>query len=345
MNRTTMRIRTGLLICCCAGLTACTAAPHEGPVATATKPSVGRPAAPASAQAAMSSEAFTPYAGLGASTDDGLAPGDTYTALHTACMNDAGYGQYASVSPLSIRENRGLAFAQPFGPWGYLGTALAAQEGFNIDPGQSPGQPSEPGQPQPSTSLPTAAEAAAGKCLNVVMDFNNAQFTHSMAGVETMNDDISNDVVQDPDLKQAQHAWSACMAKNGYTAPDPDNLALQQLTSLGLRGVGPGGPSPAPSPSAGQNQAQIATAVADADCTDSTDLAGIYFAIQASYEQQFVSTNQQQLNTEVRQYKAAFAAELRKLPALLRTISATPQFPGGPPGKRPGRPQKRSQPG
>ncbi|MGH3158149.1 MAG: hypothetical protein ACRDNF_16445, partial [Streptosporangiaceae bacterium] len=191
MNRTTMRIRTGLLICCCAGLTACTAAPHEGPVATATKPSVGRPAAPASAQAAMSSEAFTPYAGLGASTDDGLAPGDTYTALHTACMNDAGYGQYASVSPLSIRENRGLAFAQPFGPWGYLGTALAAQEGFNIDPGQSPGQPSEPGQPQPRTSLPTAAEAAAGKCLNVVMDFNNAQFTHSMAGVETMNDDIS----------------------------------------------------------------------------------------------------------------------------------------------------------
>ena len=115
------------------------------------------------------------------------------------------------------------------------------------------------------------------------------------------------------------------MARNGYTAPDPDNLALQQLVALGLRG-GPGGPSP--SPSAGLAQAQIATAVADANCTDSTDLAGIYFAIQASYEQQFVSANQQSLNAEVRQYKAAFAAELRKLPALLRTASATLEFPG-----------------
>jgi hypothetical protein len=87
-----MRIRTGLgvLICCGAGLTACTAAGQQGPAASVTKPAVGRPAAPASAQAALSSEAFTPYAGLGASTDDGLAPGDTYTGLHTACMNAAG---------------------------------------------------------------------------------------------------------------------------------------------------------------------------------------------------------------------------------------------------------------
>jgi hypothetical protein len=45
---------------------------------------LGRPPAPASAQAALSAEAFTPYAGLGASTDDGLAPGDTYAALHAA---------------------------------------------------------------------------------------------------------------------------------------------------------------------------------------------------------------------------------------------------------------------
>ena len=79
------------------------------------------------------------------------------------------------------------------------------------------------------------------------MDFNNAQFAHSMAGVETMNDDISTDVVQDPDLKKAQKAWSACMAKNGYTAPDPDNLALQQETALGLR-VRPRRPEPVPVP-------------------------------------------------------------------------------------------------
>ena len=55
-----MRIlRIGLLIGCCAGLAACTANAQKGPVATVTVPSVGKPPPPASAQAALSSEAFT----------------------------------------------------------------------------------------------------------------------------------------------------------------------------------------------------------------------------------------------------------------------------------------------
>jgi hypothetical protein len=100
-----MRLRTGLgaMICCCAALAACTAAAPKGPNAAVTTPAVGRPPAPVSALAALSSEAFTPYAGLGASPGDGLAPGDTYAALHTACMNDAGYGQYAASAPFSAR--------------------------------------------------------------------------------------------------------------------------------------------------------------------------------------------------------------------------------------------------
>ena len=92
-----MRIRTGwCLLICAAALTACTANGPKGPAATVTTPAVGRPPAPASVAAAMASEAFTPYAALGAADNDGLAPGDTYDALHTACMQDAGYGQYAS---------------------------------------------------------------------------------------------------------------------------------------------------------------------------------------------------------------------------------------------------------
>jgi len=46
-------------------------------------------------------------------------------------MTDAGYGQYANSTPFAARLNRGLAFAQAYGPWGYVGTALAAQSGFN----------------------------------------------------------------------------------------------------------------------------------------------------------------------------------------------------------------------
>ena len=105
-----MRTSTGWgLLICCAVLTACTAAP-KGPDATVTTPAVGRPPAPASVAAAMSSEVFTPYAALGAADNDGLAPGDTYDALHTACMNDAGYGQYAADAQYPARTNRGLGF-------------------------------------------------------------------------------------------------------------------------------------------------------------------------------------------------------------------------------------------
>jgi len=326
-----MRIRTGLilLICCCAALSACTAAPKNGPIATVTAPSVGRPAPPASAQGALSGEAFTPYAALAAIANDGLAPGDTYDALHTACMNDAGYGQYANQVPWGVRENRGLTFAPPFGPWGYIGTALAAEQGFIVSGFDGP---SGPGLGS-TGSLPAGAQAAGNKCINILMDFNNAQFAGSMAGIETMNNDISNDVYYNASIKKATKDWSACMARNGFSSSDPNNLALNELDTLGLRLIGPKGPPPPPT--AAQKSAQIALAVADANCTASSDLAGIYFAVQASYEQQFVNQNSQALDLEVRQFKAAFAKELNRLPALLRTASAVINLPG--PRSRPGK--------
>ena len=327
-----MRIRNGLgvLICCCAGLAACTAAAPKGPAATVTTPVVGRPPAPVSAQAALSSEAFTPYAGLGAADNDGLAPGDTYDALHTACMNDAGYGQYAAQAPYPVRTNRGLAFAQAFGPWGYIGTALAAQQGFlagsGLSAGGGPG--AGPGQPGgPFGNLPTGAQTAAGKCSNILENFNNAQFAHSMAIIETLNDYISTDVIEDGEFKQAMRNWSACMARNGSSSSDANTFSQQALVNLGLRPAqGQDAPGPPGAPTAAQNQTQIAMAVADANCTLTSDLSGIYFAVQANYEQQFVSANQQALDAGVRQYQAAFANALKTLPALLRTASATPNL-------------------
>jgi hypothetical protein len=66
-------------------------------------------------------------------------------------------------------------------------------------------------------------------------------------------------------------------------------------------------------------------------------LAGIYFAVQASYEQQLVTANQQTLNAAVRQFKANYAKELGELPALPRIASATPHLPGPP--SKPGAPR------
>jgi hypothetical protein len=328
-----MRIRIGWgLLACCVALAACTANGPKGPAATVTTPAVGRPPAPASVAAAMASEAFTPYAALGAADNDGLAPGDTYDALHTACMEDAGYGQYARETGYPVRANRGLGFPQAWGPWGYVGPALAAEEGF-MAPEGGPGAAGGPGPGGggSATRLPPAAQAAAGKCFNIVANFNNATLAHYLSIVETLNNYIGSDVINDGELHAAMQRWSACMAKQGFHSSDADSFAQQVQENLGQR-PDPGQNTTSPGqPTAAQNKAQIAEAVADANCTLSSDLSGVYFAVQASYEKQLVSANQQALNAGIREYKAAFAKTLKALPALLRTTSAVPNLPGPPP--------------
>jgi hypothetical protein len=316
-----MRTRTSLclLTCCCVALAACTAAAPKGPDTSVTTPAVGRPPAPQSVQAAMASEAFTPYGELFPATDDGLAPGDTIAALHTACMSDAGYGQYANNTPYAVMGSPIYmnSFLQPFGWWGYIGAVEAAQDGFNVS------FPNIGGPNNPPPGLPAGATAAWGKCFTIVAFFQNAQFATTLADVNTMSNDLANDVAKDRDVTSATKDWSACIARNGYAAPDPNTLATQEDHALGLT---PGNPSTSADLTPTQNKAQIAEAVADADCTKATDLAGIYFAVQASYAQQLVTANQQALGAAIRQYKADYAKELTKLPALLRTTSGTPHL-------------------
>ncbi len=328
-----MRIRTGwCLLICGVALTACTANGPKGPAATVTTPAVGRPPAPASVAAAMASEAFTAYAALGAADNDGLAPGDTYDALHTACMEDAGYGQYASEVAVPIRANRGLGFPQAWGPWGYVGTALAAEEGFMApEGGPGGGVPVGGGL---GGNLPAGAQAAAGKCFNISQNFNNATLAHYLSIVETLNNYIGADVINDGEFHAATRRWSACMAKQGFHAADAESFAQQAQVMLGQEVVpGQNLNGPPGQPTAAQNQTQIAEAVADANCTLSSDLSGVYFAVQADYEKQFVSANQQALNAGIRAYKAAFAKTLKAMPKLLQTTSATPNLLGpGPAG-------------
>jgi hypothetical protein len=311
-----MGTRTGLclLACCCAVLAACTAAAPKGPDTSVSTPAVGRPRAPQSVQAALASDAFTAYAELIPATDDGLATGDTIAGLHTACMNDGGYGQYANSTPYAVLAAPpyiNVGFSEPFGWWGYIGTAEAAQDGFNVS------MPNVGGPNNPPSGLPASATAAWGKCFTIVALFQNAQSATTLAGINTISNDLQNDVADDPDVKNATQAWSACMARNGYTASDPGALAKQELPR-----ANPGADRLTPA----QNKAQIAEAVADADCTQATDLAGIYFAVLASYAQQLATANQQALGAAVRQYRANYAKELTKLPALLRTTSATPHL-------------------
>jgi hypothetical protein len=332
MKGTTMRsraglgLRLGLATCCCAALAACTAGAPKGPDTTVSTPSVGRPPPPASAQAALSGEAFTPYAALGISSNDGLAPGESQYTLAGPCMSAAGYPGVTTsdgIVPFSISIGGGLAFTQPWGGWGYLGAADAQQYGFRVPPGAALtalglGGTALAGPP----SVPAAEQAAADKCGTIIQDFSNATRDGALAGIATLGNDIANDVQHDAAVKAATRAWSACMAKNGYTFGQPQAVWGQELQAM----YGNGPITTGTQVSASAQQAQLATAVTDANCTQSSDLAGIYFAVQASYEQQLVNANQQALTAAVKQYRAAYAKELAKLPALLRTAKAQP-FP------------------
>jgi hypothetical protein len=315
-----------LLICCCAGLSACTAVASKGPVTAVSTPAVGRPAPPSSAQAALSREAFTPYAALGQSNNDGLAPNQSGEALSSACMTVAGYPNSNNV-PFGINIGpANLAFAQPWGAWGYLGAAGAQQYGFRAPAGSAlrilginaTGPGSNP------ASLPQAEQAAIGKCSTITENFTNAMQNGPLADVDTLSNNLYNDVTKDAEVTSATQAWVACMTKNGYSFKQPQNVFFTELRTM-FGGKLQITPDSQVSPAA--NQAQIAAAVTDADCTDSTDLAGIYFAVQASYEQQVVNANASALAAAVQQYRAAYAKEVSKLPALLKTASAQPFSP------------------
>jgi hypothetical protein len=321
--------RTGtraVVLICCAGLAACTAAPTFKPNTSVTAPSVGRPPPPPSVQAAISTGAFTPYAELGQANDDALAPSESDSALSKACLTNAGYPNAGGRFQFGILYgSAGLTNATPYGRWGYLGAAEAAQHGFMIPP---------PGLFHvlaPGGQLSKAEQKALEKCSTIVAGFDSTQMKGPLAGIQTLSNDIQNDVQHNPSVKAATKAWSACMAQNGYNVTDPQSAFMQAIrASGGVIWVRPGGgavaiaaapdgkPNATSGPDKARNQAQIALAVTDADCTESTDLAGIYFAVQASYEQQLVDSNQQALNEAVAEYRAAYVNELRKLPRLLR---------------------------
>ena len=337
MKRTTTRIRSGMGVlltgACCAGLAACTAAASSGPDVTVTDPSVGRPSPPDSVQAALSRMAFTPYAALGLSNNDGLAPGESTNELSSACMLVAGSPNSSGVGPFAVRMSAAsLAFSQPWGAWGYLGLADAEQWGFLQPPGSALSSlgldvPSSPGT-NPA-SLPAAEQTAIGKCATIVQNFTNTVDNGPLAEIQTLTNDIYNDVLRDGQVKNATRAWATCMTRHGYTYSDPATAFKDEMRSI--FGVGQGGKTVrigGQSVSTTQNQAQIAMAVSNANCTQSTDLAGIYFAVQASYEQQIVNANQQALTASVHQFRADYQQEVSKLSQLLKTTKAQPFSPG-----------------
>jgi hypothetical protein len=309
-------MRTAVVIVgCCLGLAACTAAPTFKPDTSVTRPAVGRPVAPSSVQAATSSDAFTPYEDLGQSTD-GLAPGESFSALSKACLTDEGFPDAVGGIGFFIAGGP-LAGRLPWGPWGYLGAAQAAQDGFSFQAALGSGVINRAvGQGPPSA----AEQKAMQKCDPIDSKFVENESRGPLAGIQSLTNNIQTDLQHDPSVRAASKAWSACMAQNGYNITDPQTAVDKAFgTSGAARGVFIIGGTQ----NKAQQEAQIALAVTDADCTASTDLAGIYFAVQASYEQQLVNANSQALNAAVQEYRTDYQKELSQLPKALGTTKAS----------------------
>jgi len=314
---------------CCAGLAACTAASSSGPLNTVTPPTVGKPTPPDSVDAALARMSLYPYTILGQSDNDPLAPGESDTQLGVACASVAGYPGAQNMTGVSIRvSTAGLGFGQDWGPWGYLGAVDAQQSGFLPTPGKALdelGLGSDRPQSPSNASIPTAERNALEKCGTIKFNFLNDMFNGPLAGINAIAQAISTDMTNNPSVKAATKAWAACMASNGYDYATPEAAGKAQIAAIsgGTNSLSPNEPiSPA------VRSAQIAAAVTDARCTSSTDLAGIYFAVEASYDQQVVSANQTALNTGVQQFRSAYAKEISELPHLLATTKANP-FPNG----------------
>jgi len=323
-----MRLRILFFGAAVAGLAACTAATHSGPVNTVTAPAVGRPAPPGSVEAALARMPFYPYTVLGQSDNDALAPGESSTALGMACVAAAGYPGTAGTLGIQVRlSSAGLGFAQDWGPWGYLGAADAQEYGFRAKPvramqelGLMPAGSSGPGN---LAALPAAEQSALGKCDTIKLNFLNAMFSGPLAGITTMANDITTDLADDPAVKSATSAWAACMKRNGYDYASPLAAVNAQMTALYGNSTGI---TANQTISSAANAAQIAAAVTDSDCTQSSDLAGIYFAAEASYEQQVMNANQTALAAAVSRFRTDYEREVSQLPSLLATTKAS-QFP------------------
>ena len=289
-------LASGLAIAVISG---CSSTTHPAPAVTT--PDVGRPPMAASIDAAIAQQAFTPYAELGIASSDGLALNEAAANLATACMTDAGYPTSGAAVPAGRLLGDSLTGTTPFGAYGYVGGPATARNGFFPN--------TRPPSAIALASLPAAAQAAAFTCSQIIGDFQNTQASTSMATVTALGTQIRNATSKDPSVIAATAAWSTCMTRNGYQYTDPDAI-LRAKTHIQL---------PDSQTTISASPADIALAVADATCTRESDLDGIYFAVQASYEQQIVNTKQQELTAAVQQYRAAYQHELTHLPTLLTT--------------------------
>ena len=111
---------------------------------------------------------------------------------------------------------------------------------------------------------------------------------------------------QDSRMVTVYKQWSACMAEKGFTYPDPRSAFFD--------------------PQWNQDDMQtleVATAVADMNCKISTNLVGVAVAVQSAYDQVYIDSHRDALNTW-KQKLDALLSGTATLPDISQFMTASP---------------------
>ena len=268
------------------------------------RPQVGRPAMPTSVAMVEAAEPLNEYLYAGSLEGDPLAPNETIEDMLDVCMTKAGYGNVIENQQLALSGGSDQPAPQPMDVWGFIGMQTAAATGFAYTGTQS-GIATGP--------LVDTASPESGVFTNC--ENENGPFDAALTSIGNLTQNLyttaQNDTAKDPDVVRATQDWASCMSRNGFDFANPQQLnEYEQQNAMMMLMPAPGGTTEAlANTQSAQYKAQLAAAVSDVTCTESSDLAGIYFAVLDDYQQQEVTANQDQLYTAVQDIDTAYQQE------------------------------------
>jgi hypothetical protein len=173
------------------------------------------------------------------------------------------YRRYGVTDPMSVRT------------WGYHVPQAPVSDDAAVDPTAS-GKLSSPMEQRVLTGT---CESEANRALGEADAGLQGPGTRPGDFVSTIKQNSFTDSMADPRVVSVFARWSACMGSHGYHLRDPLS-APDNLTSLD-------GPAP--------SQAETAQAEADVACKSSTNLVGVWFAIESDYQNVAITKNAQAL--------------------------------------------------
>jgi hypothetical protein len=186
-------------------------------------------------------------------------------AVTVTCMHRRGYSDFRK----SLIQYASPDFSyEPGGPYGWIDKRKAARYGFHSSPADYATVHMS------AAHISTVENARLEACLSQAaeeLDGGKASDPRNLAN--QLFETSWNLATRDPRVRAATERWAKCMHRHGLNLLSPPEAANWA------------GKTPNASPR------EIVIATADADCTESSGLAGVFFAVDAGYQRELIRAN------------------------------------------------------